>query len=185
MASFNPADSGYVEVKDRIVEFYTKYPEGSIRTNIFEYSDTRVVVGAEAFRHRDDEHPVGTGFSSLEIPGKTPYTLGSELENAETSAVGRAIAMAGFEVKKSIASKEEIESKARPAPAAPDPLDKKRKNVRALAEHLWAADWKKELKTFGLTVTKADSEKSLNGAWEAMKLLNPAAAEAIEDEIPF
>ena len=34
----------------------------------------------------------------------------SYIENCETSAVGRALAMLGFEIKKSVASKEEVEN---------------------------------------------------------------------------
>ena len=53
----------------------------------------------------------GTGHSSLDIPGSTPYTRGSEIENAETSAWGRAIAALGFEVKRGVASAEEVRNK--------------------------------------------------------------------------
>ena len=103
MANFNPADSGYIEVKDRIEAFYKKYPEGSIQTEIINLTDARVVMKAYAFRFLEDTRP-GIGHSALGIPGKTTYTRDSELENAETSAVGRAIANLGFEVKRSVAS---------------------------------------------------------------------------------
>jgi hypothetical protein len=69
-----------------------------------------VVVKAYAYRTPDDPRP-GIGHSSLTIPGATPYTRGSELENAETSAWGRALAALGFEVKKAIASADEVRSK--------------------------------------------------------------------------
>lgn len=110
MANFNPADSGYIEVKDRIEAFYKKYPEGSIQTEIINLTDSRVVMKAYAFRFLEDTRP-GIGHSALGIPGKTTYTRDSELENAETSAVGRAIANLGFEVKRSVASADEIRSK--------------------------------------------------------------------------
>jgi hypothetical protein len=46
----------------------------------------------------------------MQIPGATPYTRGSEIENCETSAVGRALVMAGLPSKR-IASDDEIKAK--------------------------------------------------------------------------
>src|SRR6476661_5567255 len=88
----------YIPVNDRIAAFYEKYPEGSIQSEMVELSETRVVMRAYAYRTPDDPRP-GVGYSSLEIPGRTPYTKGSEIENCETSAWGRAIAALGFQVK--------------------------------------------------------------------------------------
>ena len=69
-----------------------------------------MTIKAYAYRMPEDQRP-GIGHSSLEIPGSTPYTKGSEIENAETSAWGRAIAALGFEVKRGIASREEVANK--------------------------------------------------------------------------
>jgi hypothetical protein len=44
------------------------------------------------------------------VPGKTPYTRGSELMVAETSAWGRALAAIGIATNKSVASAEEVRS---------------------------------------------------------------------------
>src|SRR5258707_481991 len=89
---FNLGD--YVEVKDRIKLFYERFPDGSLMTDRVElWQDDgvpRVVVKALAYRTADDLHP-GVGWSWLSLPGTTSYTRGSELENAETSAWGRAI----------------------------------------------------------------------------------------------
>jgi hypothetical protein len=65
-----------------------------------------------------DDRPAGIGHSAMQIPGATPYTRGSEIENCETSAVGRALVMAGLPSKR-IASDDEIRSKAAPTKAAP------------------------------------------------------------------
>ena len=100
----------YVDVATRITKFYEKYPDGSIQSEVFDLSDSRVIMRAYAYRTPDDPRP-GIGHSMLGIPGATPYTRGSEVENAETSAVGRAIAMLGFEVKRGIASAQEIRNK--------------------------------------------------------------------------
>jgi hypothetical protein len=99
----------YVEVADRIHAWYERYPDGRIVTEILEHTEDRVVVKADAFRGPQG-FPAGTGHSFLAIPGATPYTKGSELENAETSAVGRALVMAGIPAK-NVASAGEVKSK--------------------------------------------------------------------------
>lgn len=100
----------YVQVNERIVAFYKQFPEGSIQSEIVTLTETLVVVKAYAYRTDGDDKP-GIGHSSMIIPGSTPYTRGSELENCETSAWGRALAALGFEVKRGIASRNEIENK--------------------------------------------------------------------------
>jgi hypothetical protein len=107
-AKFDMSD--YVPVNERIEAFKADWPEGSLQSTIVELTETRVTVKAYAYRTPDDQRP-GIGHSSLEIPGGTPYTRGSEIENAETSAWGRAIAALGFEVKRGVASREEVRNK--------------------------------------------------------------------------
>lgn len=108
--------SDYVEVKDRLVEFYAKHPTGSIESR-YEFRVVNgkdlVVVSAQAFRSPDDLHPA-TGLAAEIIPGSTSFTRGAELENAQTSAWGRALGALGIGVKGAIASAEEVaQAKAR------------------------------------------------------------------------
>jgi len=105
----------YVEVKDRIRLFYELFGSGRLVTeDVTILTDPagkqRVMVKALAYRTVDDPHP-GVGHSWMEIPGRTPYTNGSEIENAETSAWGRAIGSLGILIAGSIATTNEIESK--------------------------------------------------------------------------
>jgi hypothetical protein len=100
----------YIPVADRIGAFYDKHPEGSIQSEMVELTDSRVVMRAYAYRTPDDPRP-GIGYSSMNIPGSTSFTRGSEVENCETSAWGRAIAALGFEVKRGIATAEEVRNK--------------------------------------------------------------------------
>lgn len=110
---FNLGD--YVEVKDRIRMFYEAHPDGRLVTDRVElWQDDgvpRVVVKALAYRTADDPQP-GVGWSWMGLPGTTTYTRGSELENTETSAWGRAIGSLGIGIDKSIASRNEIDAKA-------------------------------------------------------------------------
>ena len=103
----------YIDVAERLREWYEKYPLGRVTTAIVELTEKKVVVKAEAFRDATATIPAGVGHSAMVIPGSTPYTRGSELENCETSAVGRALVMAGLASKR-IASADEIESKRAP-----------------------------------------------------------------------
>ena len=100
----------YIQVNERIIAFKEEFPEGSLQSEVMSLTDEYVMVKAYAYRTPTDEKP-GIGHSGLKIPGATPYTRGSELENAETSAWGRALAALGFEVKRGIASKEEVDMK--------------------------------------------------------------------------
>jgi len=107
---------GYVEVAERIAEWYKRHPEGRIVTELVEFTDSRVTVKASAFRTSDpSEPPAGVGHSFLAIPGKTPYTKESELENAETSAAGRALVFAGIP-SKNVASSNEVRAKSTQRP---------------------------------------------------------------------
>jgi hypothetical protein len=107
----------YVDVAERLAEFYKGHPDGRITTEVLENNDKRVTVRAEVFRTTLDTAPAGVGHSALTIPGSTPYTRGAELENAETSAVGRALVMAGLQSKR-IASADEVAAKRTPTKAA-------------------------------------------------------------------
>ncbi len=115
----------YVEVKDRIKILYELFAQARITTS---YELTRepddkpkVIVRALVYRTADDPVPT-SGTSWMYLPGKTPYTNGTELENSETSAVGRAIGMLGILIDGSLASANEVRnasgSQDRPHPDA-------------------------------------------------------------------
>ncbi len=112
-------DMDYIDVAARIVDFRTKHPEGSLQpadlTQPFQIVDIGgqqfVVVVAAAYRYPDDPRP-GVGMAYETFPGKTNFTRGSELQNAETSAWGRAIVAAlAADTKRGIASQEEVRNR--------------------------------------------------------------------------
>lgn len=112
----------YREVPERVAEWYDRHPDARIETGIIRDDDVKVVMQARVYKTGEaDELPTGTGHSYLDYPGATPFTRGSELENAETSAIGRALFAAG--IPSSSASTDfEREMKYRPN-ATPDTID--------------------------------------------------------------
>lgn len=110
----------YVEVKDRIKLFYELFGQGRLVTGEVRLSTEpdgvpRVMVQGLAYRTPDDPLP-GVGWSWMVLPGTSNYTRGSELENVETSAWGRAIGSLGILIDRSIASAQEVNNKAQDAP---------------------------------------------------------------------
>lgn len=100
----------YVPVSERLEQFYSDHPEGRILTTIVEHDAENgfVLIRAEVYKQLDDAVPIATGHAfenrSEGYVNKTSY-----IENCETSAAGRALAMAGYEIKRGIASREEME----------------------------------------------------------------------------
>ena len=99
----------YVEVNKRIELFWQKYPNGRIETDIKSWIDGVIVMVARVWKDGTDQQASATGHA-YEKEGSTYINKTSALENCETSAVGRALAILGFEIKKSVASKEEVEN---------------------------------------------------------------------------
>lgn len=133
----------YVTVHERIERFYAKFPQGRITTTILEHSAETgfILIKAEVFRDADDTLPAATGHA-YELRSSGHVQQGSYVEVCETSSVGRALALLGFEVKRGIASREEMEKASRrqagggaapaarrpekpspPAEAAPEPAE--------------------------------------------------------------
>ena len=100
MAGFNLAD--YETVEERLKRFYKDNPEGRILTeNITTLQDRQVstwVVKATVYldsKDAYDELPKATGLA-FEVDGQGMANKTSALENAETSAIGRALANANY-----------------------------------------------------------------------------------------
>ena len=105
--AYDNALKDYVEVNVRIDKFYQKYPSGRIVTSIQSHENGVVIMKADVYRSTDDAVPSATGHA-YEKEGSSYINKTSYIENCETSAVGRALAILGFEIKKSVASKEEV-----------------------------------------------------------------------------
>ncbi len=118
----------YESVDDRIHAFYGAHPKGRILTTLAEYSDTHIVFEARVWRENlSEDKPDSTGFAE-ERRGSSKINQSYPLENAETSAIGRALANLGFSAKGKRPSKQEMEKTKREAPAEKvTSIDKARK----------------------------------------------------------
>lgn len=104
------ARDDYIEVSERLRTFIEMYPQGSLDSEwcyVQRDGEEWLVVKAYAYRDQDDKRP-GVGHAWEPIPGRTPYTRGSELQVGETSAWGRALAALGIAVHKGVASANEV-----------------------------------------------------------------------------
>lgn len=96
----------YVQVSDRVVYFNEEYPTGYIQTQYTE-EDNRVTFKAKVVPAMEFPDRFFTGYSQA-IWGDGMVNKTSALENAETSAVGRALAFMGIGVIEGIASVDEV-----------------------------------------------------------------------------
>lgn len=101
---------GYTTVNQRILAFYEAHPAGVISTHpakVIELgSAVFISVLAEVYTSPDAPAIVAEAWEVY--PGKTPYTRDSEMMNAATSAIGRALMQLGIGIDKAAASADEV-----------------------------------------------------------------------------
>ena len=94
----------YATVAYRLALFRADYPKGCIVTKLISDTDGVIVFMATV---DDGDDMLATGYAE-EVRGSSNINKTSALENAETSAVGRALAFAGYHSSTSIASADEV-----------------------------------------------------------------------------
>lgn len=131
----------YATVNERLLKFRNDYPNGIIDPEIIKWTDDGIIVIQVKIYKTPEDFAKGIYAAkahAYEKEGSNWINDGNALENCETSAVGRALAMMGYEIKKSIASREEVENamnrreqkQAQPQPEAqpqgqqPEPTEK-------------------------------------------------------------
>lgn len=109
----------YKAVDERMVDLFDKHPDASLQPASLTDPFKVITIGdrvfiayaAACFRSPDDPRP-GIGVAWEPFPGKSNYTKDSELQNAETSAWGRAIVAVGASTTKGgIASRNEVSNR--------------------------------------------------------------------------
>ncbi len=98
----------YTTVRERVIEFWKRFPNGRIETEILEWSDKRFIVAARLFREMADTKPFSTGLAN-EVITDRGVNKDFALENGATSAIGIACANANIGIDKHKASREEIQ----------------------------------------------------------------------------
>jgi hypothetical protein len=102
---FNLED--YETVEERLIKFWKEHPDGRIDTKLVEASPSRFIVQAYIYRTEADQHPWASGLAEETVSGRGVNAT-SALENCETSALGRALASAGYATKGKRPSREEM-----------------------------------------------------------------------------
>ena len=98
----------YTTVRERIDEFWKRYPNGRISTEILEWSDKRFIVAAALYREITDTFPFTTGLA-CEVVSDRGVNKDFALENCATSSIGIACGAAGIGVEKHKPSREEMQ----------------------------------------------------------------------------
>ena len=102
---FNLED--YETVEERLAKFWKDNPDGRIDTVLVEHTLQRFIVKAAIYRTEVDASPWTTGYAEETVSTRGVNST-SALENCETSAIGRALANAGFATKGKRPSREEM-----------------------------------------------------------------------------
>ena len=97
----------YETVEERLVKFWKDHPDGQIHTKLLENTSSRFIVEASIYRTEADPRAWTTGLAEETVQGRGVNAT-SALENCETSAIGRALANAGYATKGKRASREEM-----------------------------------------------------------------------------
>jgi hypothetical protein len=117
---FNLADYEPVEV--RLEKFIKDYPSFRIATELEVVETTRYIVKAYLYKDAGDSLAWATGYAEETVSARGVNQT-SALENCETSAIGRALANAGYAPKGKRPSREEMSKVVAQKPLKPTVAD--------------------------------------------------------------
>jgi len=96
----------YETVEERLIKFWKDHEQGRIITTLLSGTSSQFIVRAELYKD-GSELIWATGLAEETVQGRGVNST-SALENCETSAIGRALANAGYATKGKRASREEM-----------------------------------------------------------------------------
>lgn len=176
LATVNIKGKEYVLVKDRIIAFNEQYTNGCIQTEIVSPLESKTVI-VKAVVIPDVKTPDRRFVDySQAVIGEGYINKTSALENASTSAVGRALAYMGIGVIESVASADEV-SKAQSAPIATFATDAQLAEVTKLLKkkgYTEADLCKKYDVNVKEDLTSTDALKAINGLSQLPDVTNSA-----------
>lgn len=121
----------YAEVNQRIKAFRMVYPMGFIITEMLS-NESGVCIFRAQCGYYENGNPFTLGIgTAYEKEGSSFINSTSYIENCETSAVGRALGMAGFGIDTSVASAEEVQNAMLNQEKA-NPIDEKKASPKQL-----------------------------------------------------
>lgn len=175
--AINIKGKAYVLVSDRVIYFNEQYTNGSIVTEKSEIGE-RVEFKATVTPDVDKPARIFTGHSQA-VWGDGYINKTSALENAETSAVGRALALMGIGVIDSIASVDEINK----AQTYPTSKPKESANVDHFMQDLQPTD--EEIITWQEKLESAKDLKELKSFWSITPPMVQDKLTKLEDDLKF
>jgi hypothetical protein len=104
--AFNLND--YETVEDRLARYWEEHPTGRIFTELVSHEAGQFIIKAYIFRDAADQVPWATGYAEEQTTTRGVNST-SALENGETSAIGRALANAGYAPRGKRPSREEMD----------------------------------------------------------------------------
>lgn len=108
MKTINIKGKPYIMVNERLKEFRNNYKGYSLTSEIVELTDNACTI--KAIIKDDKDKILATGLAR-EVVGKTPINKFAFVENAETSAWGRALGNFGIGIDEAICTAEELNYK--------------------------------------------------------------------------
>ena len=169
---FNLADYEPVEV--RLEKFIKDYPDFRISTELEVVEKDRYIVKAYLFRTSQDSIAWATGYAEETVSTKGVNQT-SALENCETSAIGRALANAGYAPKGKRPSREEMSKVAPNHPA----LKAVRTEIKPAAQEVKEGDVDYWTTPIGANVKTVQAPVTLDSAMATVSaILGTGDAEA-------
>jgi hypothetical protein len=151
---FNLADYETVEV--RLEKFIKDYPDFRIATELEVVESNRYIVKAYLFKVSSDSAAFSTGLAEEKVADRGVNQT-SALENCETSAIGRALANAGYAAKGKRPSREEMSKVVAQKPVKPAVQDLvqaiKAADKEIAEQDYWTTPVNEYMKVVGAPVT--------------------------------